>query len=511
MSEEVGKLAYTAFRCKEESEFFTRYMFRNETGERFVVKKHHDLIFRALDKVLTGEITRLIINVPPRFGKTEIAVKKFIAQGFALNPKCKFMHLSYSDDLTMDNSQHIRDLVQQPFYKELFPNIVLKADSNSKKKWYTTKGGVMYATSTGGQVTGFGAGMTDTDEELDWQEEVRKGFEEDEVKEAFDDVFSEQVGDEYIFSGALIIDDPIKPEDADNDLLRDRINERFDTTILNRINSQKTPIIVIMQRLHENDLCGHLLTKHKEKNWTVLSIPAIQTDELGREYSLWPKKMSLKQLYLERDLRPHYFERQYMQSPQPMVGRLYEDFMTYEHLPITNIARRKNYTDVADKGKDFLCSICYVQTEQGCYITDMVYTAASTANTEPMVVKMLNKNHTERARIESNNGGTIFARNIRNQLRTIGNHKCFVEEFTQTNNKETRILTNRDEVNNMIIFPHDWRQRWPIFYNHVTSFRVDGKNATDDAVDVLTGIVESLQKGSGLISVFTVKNDYHNN
>ena len=172
MSEEVGKLAYTAFRCKEESEFFTRYMFRNETGERFVVKKHHDLIFRALDKVLAGEITRLIINVPPRFGKTEIAVKKFIAQGFALNPKCKFMHLSYSDDLTMDNSQHIRDLVQQPFYKELFPNIVLKADSNSKKKWYTTKGGVMYATSTGGQVTGFGAGMTDTDEELDWQEEI---------------------------------------------------------------------------------------------------------------------------------------------------------------------------------------------------------------------------------------------------------------------------------------------------------------------------------------------------
>ena len=191
---------------------------------------------------------------------------------------------------------------------------------------------------------------------------------------------------------------------------------------------------------------------------------------------------------------------------------MYEPFQTYEQLPITKLARRKNYTDVADKGKDYLCSICYVQTEIGNYITDVVYTKASTMNTEPMVVKMLNRNHTERARIESNNGGTIFARNIRNQLRISGNNKCYIEEFTQSKNKESRILTNRDEVNNSIIWPHNWATKWPDLYRHVTSFRAEGQNEYDDAPDALTGIVESVKSGSGLISVFTAKaNDYYNN
>jgi predicted phage terminase large subunit-like protein len=142
----------------------------------------------------------------------------------------------------------------------------------------------------------------------------------------------------------------------------------------------------------------------------------------------------------------------------------------------------------------------------------MVYTKASTANTEPMVVNMLNRNYTERCRIEANNAGTIFARNVRNQLRISGNNKCYVEEFKQTKNKVQRILDAKDEVPNTIIFPHNWQTRWNLFYTHVTSFRAEGKNAHDDAPDVLTGIVESVKSGSGLISVFTAKaNDYHNN
>jgi len=200
-----------------------------------------------------------------------------------------------------------------------------------------------------------------------------------------------------------------------------------------------------------------------------------------------------------------------MQSPQPVEGRMYEEFQTYEQIPITRLARKKNYTDVADKGKDYLCSICYIQTEIGYYVTDLVYTKASTQNTEPMVVKMLNRNFTERARIESNNGGVIFARNIRNQLRISGNTKCFIEDFTQTQNKESRILNNRSDVTNLIIMPHDWQKRWPDFYTHVTSFRAEGQNAYDDAPDVLTGIVESAKAGSGLISVSTLRtNDNYN-
>lgn len=501
----VEELAVIKARCLNETNFFTRYMYRKETGKKFVVKMHHELIFEALDKVFQGEITRLIINIGPRLGKSEIAVKKAIARGFALNPSSKFMHLSYSDDLTMDNSQHIRDTVQSDYYQELFPDVKLKSDSNSKKKWYTTKGGVMYATSTGGQVTGFGAGETDTDEEDDWRLEKQKNFEkeiDEEIGNQFDEIFNEPV--KRKFAGGLFIDDPIKPEDADNDLLRERINDRFDTTIMNRINAQTTPIVVIMQRLHENDLCGHLIKNHSEQNWTVLSIPALQTDEFGRDFSIWPKKIPLSYLYKERELRPHYFERQYMQSPKPKEGLMYQPFQTYDVLPVTRTAMRKNYTDVADKGKDYLCSICFVQTEIGYYVTDVLYTQGGTINTEPLMVSMLNRNKTTKARIESNNGGTIFARNIRNQLRIAKNFSTYVEEFSQTMNKESRILNNRDEVNNMIFFPSNWQTRWPIFYAHVTSFRAVGQNAFDDAPDALTGVCE-MCRGGGFTSIEVLK------
>lgn len=212
MEDEIGKLSYIAYKCKKESKFFTKYMFKNETGEKFVIKKHHDLIFQALDKVLKGEITRLIINVPPRYGKTELAVKKFIAQGFAINPASKFMHLSYSDDLALDNSTHVRDLLQQPFYRELFPSVQLKADSNSKKKFYTTKGGVLYATSTGGQVTGFGAGRTESKVDIDWEEEVRLNFEleerletEQSIKEGMDEVFGDDTEKALLSIGLILL------------------------------------------------------------------------------------------------------------------------------------------------------------------------------------------------------------------------------------------------------------------------------------------------------------------
>ena len=82
---------------------FTRYFFKEKYKRKFVVGKHHVKIAEALDRVFRGQSTRLIINIAPRYGKTELAVKNFIAMGLAINPKAKFIHLSYSDDLARDN------------------------------------------------------------------------------------------------------------------------------------------------------------------------------------------------------------------------------------------------------------------------------------------------------------------------------------------------------------------------------------------------------------------------
>ncbi|MBR5278144.1 MAG: hypothetical protein IKU23_02645, partial [Clostridia bacterium] len=212
---------------------FTRYCFKEKYKRKFIVGKHHIRIAEALDKVIAGEITRLIINIAPRYGKTELAVKNFIACGLSINPKAKFIHLSYSDDLARDNSRGVQEIIREDSYKRLFPKTV--PTSVNTRKWFTTEGGGLYAVSSAGQVTGFGAGLVDEEEEKELLAAV----------EELDGVANSE------FGGAIIIDDPIKPDDARSEQVRDKVNQKFETTIRNRVNSRKTPIIIIMQRLDE--------------------------------------------------------------------------------------------------------------------------------------------------------------------------------------------------------------------------------------------------------------------
>lgn len=244
--------------CLSSTLNFTRYIFKKKTGNRFIVGEHHRIICEALDKVINGEIKRLIINIAPRYGKTELAVKNFISYGMALNPKSKFIHLSYSDDLVLDSSKEINSIIRSDYYQRLFPESI--TDSTNSKKWYTNAGGGLYAVSSAGQVTGFGAGQVDNPDEKE-EKDI------DDFMPAWD----------TDFAGAIIIDDPIKPEDALSETVRERVNNRFETTIRNRVNSRNTPIIIIMQRLHEHDLCGYLQEIEPE-DWTVVSLPCIQHD-----------------------------------------------------------------------------------------------------------------------------------------------------------------------------------------------------------------------------------------
>ena len=145
-------------KCKKSLLFFSRYFFKEVYKKKFVVNSHHELISETLEKVIKGDIKRLIINMPPRYGKTQLAVKYFIAHCLGLNPSAKFIHLSAADDLALDNSEEIRDLVSTEYYQEVFPNVTLNRSTTGKKKWYTVDGGGVYATSAGGQITGFGAG-----------------------------------------------------------------------------------------------------------------------------------------------------------------------------------------------------------------------------------------------------------------------------------------------------------------------------------------------------------------
>jgi predicted phage terminase large subunit-like protein len=476
MNTDVTELDLIKYKCTSSLIFFTRYFFKKRQKKRFVVGEHHLKICEALDKVVKGECKRLIINIAPRYGKTELAVKTLIAYGLSLNAGAKFIHLSYSDTLALDNSEEVKDFVQELEYQELFPHVQIKKDSQAKKKWYTTEGGGVYATSSNGQVTGFGAGRVD---DIDRQKE----YEDQEGRDL--DEFLRQWDNKSQFGGAIIIDDPLKPEDAQSDLKREKVNQRFDSTIRNRVNSRNTPIIIIMQRLHPEDLCGYVISKEPD-DWEVISLPSIKDDDTA----LWPFKHTREELQALWDLNSFVFESQHLQNPKPIEGLLYKKLRDYKVVPIGNWPIRA-VCDTADKGKDYLCCIVYVVTDHGYYLIDVYYTQDGMETTEEETPKLLTKHLVERIRIESNNGGRGFARNVEKNCRTLKNHKTSFDWYHQTDNKEVRIFTRAAEVQNMVFFPENWKKLWPKFYEHITSYMASGKNKFDDAPDTLTMIIEA--------------------
>lgn len=452
---------------------FTRHLFKATSNRRFVVGNHHAIIADKLSQILNGThpTNKLIINIAPRYGKTLLVSQMFIALGMAVNPKSNFLHLSYSKSLATQNSVAVKDIIESDEYQRLFPWTAIKAGEDTKAEWATTAGGCMYATSTLGQITGFGAGVV--------QDE----------------------GGQYEFSGAIVIDDPIKPVEALSDNVREQVNQRFENTIRSRTNNRNTPIIIIMQRLHEHDLCGYLMEKEPDL-WDVVSLPCLMVDDNGEEHSLWPFKHTVEELHRLRGADSFVYETQYQQNPRPMEGLMYESFRTYDIMPLEDNRKKfyKNYTDTADTGSDFLCSISYVEYPTAMYVTDVIYTKKPMEYTENVTAEMLVRNDTALALIEGNNGGRGFARNVEHNVRLLGNMKMRFVTFTQSKNKNVRIYTRSAEVQNLVYFPSGWERRWPEFAHDIKAFRREGHNAHDDGPDVLSGMCEHFGESVQIMS-----------
>ena len=150
-----------------------------------------------------------------------------------------------------------------------------------------------------------------------------------------------------------------------------------------------------------------------------------------------------------------------------------------------------NYTDTADEGSDFLCSICYGMYESSYYILDVLYTKDAMEVTEPATARMLTENHVGCAIIESNNGGRGFARSVQRECKEIGNSHTRIKWFHQSKNKTARILSNSTAVMDNLYFPVNWEDRWPEFARTLRRYQREGKNEHDDAPDALTGVYEN--------------------
>ena len=319
--DEINRLRLIKHEAEHSFLFFCLYMFYENYGSKFLPYKHLQLIAHQLERVAKGECKRLIINIFPRSGKTEMAVKLFIAWGLALNQRAKFIHLSYSGDLALDNSAAAKEYIQSPAFQDIW-KMQLKVDQNAKQKWFNKKNGGCYATSTGGQITGFGAGNSiDRD--------------------------NSKLGNPFKgFDGAIIIDDPNKPSDTFSDIERGKVNSRYMTTIRNRVNNpRETPIIVIQQRLHETDLSGFLLDGGSGEKWEHLNLPIITKE--GE--SICPEKFTIDELIQLRDSDPYSFSGQYMQEPTPLDGGIFQIswFNTIKKSELPKIDRWDIYIDGA--------------------------------------------------------------------------------------------------------------------------------------------------------------------
>lgn len=393
--------------CEEDGLYFSRYFFKQRTSGKMIVAPHHKVIQETLDRVVSGEIQRLIINVPPGYTKTEMATINMIARGIALNARARFMHLSYSHNLALLNSSTARAIVKSKLYQAMWP-MTLRDDSDSKAMWWTEQGGGVYASSAAGQVTGFRAGH------------MEPGFQ-----------------------GALIIDDPVKPDDAYSETIRDGVNNRFNETIKSRLAVETTPMIVIMQRIHYHDLSGYLLRGGSGEKWHHLNLPVIidNSQSYAEQYPenthaipidhglpdgwLWPFKHNESHrvaLFSHRRTA----EAQYMQKPRKFnsEGALWDEAMVAAahsldiHLPLsrTVIAIDPQATNSEDSDETgIVAASAYGGGKERLYSLDGDYSGKYSPN--GWATKAIDAYTTHEADaivIETNQGGDMAEETLRN-------------------------------------------------------------------------------------------------
>lgn len=309
---------------------FSRYMFKVRKHADFKFNYHQAQVCTALEKIVLGRVRRLIINIPPRAGKTELAVINFIAWCMGNFNDCEFIHASYSKRLATNNTYQARAIMQHEAYAEIFGDIGLSRDSTAKDEFRTESGGIVYATGSDGTITGYGAGkMRD------------------------------------YFGGAIIIDDPHKAGEANSDVMRQNVIDWFSTTIESRKNSPDTPIVIIMQRLHENDLSGFLLSGGNGEHWDHVNIPAASED---MEHSFWEEQFPIDDLRRMAASDSYRFAGQYMQNPAPIGGGIFKDGWWNYYKALPTFEWRAIYADTAQKTKehnDYSVFECWGKTTTG--------------------------------------------------------------------------------------------------------------------------------------------------
>ena len=398
----------------------------------------------------------MVINLPPRHGKSRTATK-FVQWLFGKYGKqIKVMTGSYNETLSGTFAKQVRDCIAEKptegvtVYNDIFPDTKIKYGEAAVQKWALegSQQANYLATSPTGTATGFGCNI-------------------------------------------MIIDDVIKnAEEAYNANTLERLRSWFTDTMLSRTENG-FKLIIIMTRWSNDDLAGFILANYDDV--VHINYRAVQEDgTMLCDDILSKADFELKTKNMNKDI----VAANYQQEPLDVKGRLYTNFKTYKDIPRDEKGNSLfryilNYTDTADEGSDYLCSICYGMYNEEYYILDVYFTKDAMEITEPETARMLTRHNVGCAIIESNNGGRGFARNVERECKAMGNYHTNVKWFHQSKNKIARILSNSTSVMNNVYFPVNWQDRFPDFATAIMKYQREGKNAHDDAPDCLTGVYEN--------------------
>lgn len=416
----------------------------------------HDLAEKLQWFVEESSEQIMVVNMPPRHGKSRTATK-FVQWLFGKHGnRIKVMTGSYNETLSGTFAKQVRDCINEQktagvtVYSDIFPSTKIKYGEAAAQKWALEGSQVAnyLATSPTGTATGFGCNI-------------------------------------------MIIDDLIKnAEEAYNANRLQQLIDWFTNTMLSRTENG-FKLIIIMTRWSSDDLAGFILANYK--NVIHINYKAVQDDGS----MLCPEILSRPDFDLKtKNMNKDIVAANYQQEPIDVKGRLYTKFMTYTEPPKDDNGNLLfkyilNYTDTADEGSDFLCSVCYGMYGDSYYVLDLLYTKEAMEVTEPALAQMLQRNNVGCAIIESNNGGRAFARNVQTECKNIGNSHTNVKWFHQSKNKVARILSNSTSVMNNVFYPVNWEDRWPDFARAMKKYQREGKNEHDDAPDAVTGMYEN--------------------
>lgn len=422
---------------------------------------------------------------------SEGSSRKLPAFMLGLNPDKKICIGSYAATIARDFNRDVQRIIDTPSYRELFPETYLNGSNVvTMANTYLRNSDVIEMVGHKGllRVVGRGGSLTSKTVDVSILDDVYKDYAE-----------------------------------GNSPIVRNAAWKWYTTVVRTRLHNDSQELIVFT-RWHDDDLIGRIEKSGETvidiKSWDdVKNIPAgawvrinfeglktgepTEVDPREPGAALWDRRHSRAKLEGQRALDPVQFQCLYQGNPGNAEGKLYRNpFRTYvDKSEWGTYVRSGNYTDVADEGDDFTFSACYDVYKSGneawneqkkrfepilyALITDMVFTQENTEITAVTVPEMINRCGTQKAWIESNNGGSGFEKVIRKKL------KAVTEPFYQGANKESRIITNSAMVNAQIIMPIGWEQRFPKIHEHLTGFLRDfPANAHDDPEDGLTGIYE---------------------